>query len=77
MSGSTSPNCLKVVVSVSFRNGITMPDWSTTAIFLASSLAISMINDGSIQRAAKRIGTRKVVIMNDFFFTRVRYSRLR
>ena len=53
-----------------------MPDLSTTAIFFASSFAIVIMRVGRVQSTTKRSGTRKVVIMNDFFFTRVRYSRL-
>lgn len=63
------------MVSVFIRKGITIPDPSTTATFLDSSFAITMMRDGSMHRAANSIGTRNVVTMNDFFLTRVRYSR--
>ncbi|CDC63699.1 unknown [Bacteroides sp. CAG:770] len=65
-----------MAVSLSSRKGMTIPDSSTTAIFLDSSLAITIMIDGREHNTAKSIGTRKVVIRNDFFFTRVRYSRL-
>ena len=43
--------------------------------FLSFSLAITIMTLGRMHTAAKKIGTRNVVRRNDFFFTRVRYSR--
>ena len=54
---------------------MTIPDWSMTATFLSVSLAMNMMTLGSMHIAAKSTGTMKVVRRNDFFFTRVRYSR--
>ena len=76
VSGSASGYCVNDIVAVFSRAGATMPDLSTTAIFFASSFAIVIMSVGRVQSTTKRSGTRKVVIMNDFFFTRVRYSRL-
>ena len=51
-----------------------MPELSTTAMVFPESFAIIMMTLGRMHIAAKKIGTRKVVRRNDFFFTRVRYS---
>ena len=55
--------------------GMTMPERSTTATVLVSSLELSISSIGTTQRAAIRTGTTKVVTRKLFFLTRVRYSR--
>ena len=52
-----------------------MPDSSTTATLLVFSLLIIMMKVGKVESSANSIGTRNVVIKNDFLRTRVEYSR--
>ena len=65
-----------VMLSESVRAGITIPDLSTTEIFLAASLVFIIISAGRKHSAAKRTGVMKVIRRKLFFLTRVMYSRL-
>ena len=75
LSTGTSLYSVKSIASVSSNFGITIPESSITATCLPLSSAMNIITLGRMQMAAKKIGPRKVMRRNDFFLTRVRYSR--